>query len=343
MRPEPLGEIITDALRERHDEWRDHLCRRGAASSCDVYMRELGFFFRFIATYHGDRVDCDRLKNLEIHDFRAYLAARRRDGCGPATIARGVSILREWYRFLDRSGLVGSGYAAIKMLRGPRRKRSLPKALDRADACRLTRPADNGSADEVPHDGAISPVKAAADWLQKRDCAVAALLYGCGLRLAEALAISRAAAPLPGKKPVLRIKGKGGRYRIVPVIPAVALAVADYIRVCPHDLVSSGPLFVGVRGGVLNPRMVQRAIAARRPQLEASGWATPHRLRHSFATHLLNGGGDLRSIQKLLGHASLSTTQRYTHVEQRRMLEVYDSAHPLQVTDSVDGGSDVAE
>ena len=162
-------------------------------------------------------------------------------------------------------------------------------------------------------------------WQGKRDIAILTLLYGCGLRLSEALGLRRAEAPL---SEMLVVTGKGSKQRLLPVLPAVREAVADYLAACPHALAADGPLFVGARGGPLNPRLVQRQMAAVRGYLGLPESATPHALRHSFATHLLGAGGDLRAIQELLGHASLSTTQRYTSVETERLLAIYDAAHP---------------
>jgi integrase/recombinase XerC len=217
--------------------------------------------------------------------------------------------LRGFFRFLDRCGFAKN--AALAAVRTPKLPRSVPKPLSAEDA-RL----------------ALERIVALAEapWIGQRDLAILTLLYGCGLRLSEALGLMRGEAPLePG---MLSITGKGRKTRLVPVLPAVSEAVAAYLALCPHRLAAKGPLFVGVRGGPLNPRLVQRQMQRLRALLGLPETATPHALRHSFATHLLAGGGDLRSIQELLGHASLSTTQRYTAVDAERLLAVYERAHP---------------
>jgi len=196
------------------------------------------------------------------------------------------------------------------VLRAPKLPQSVPKPLTVEDA-----------------DAAITAAGdvATSVWQQKRDVAMLTLLYGCGLRISEALGLTLAEAP---RGDVLVITGKGHKQRYVPVLPAVTEAIADYLAACPHPLTKSGPLFVGARGGPLNPRLVQRQMQMLRGMLGLPETATPHALRHSFATHLLGGGGDLRAIQELLGHASLSTTQRYTKVEPEHLLKVYEAAHP---------------
>jgi len=217
-------------------------------------------------------------------------------------------VLRGFVRFLQRRGLAST--SALTALRSPKLPASVPKPLTIEDAA-----------------GALDAAAefATSVWQGKRDMAILALLYGCGLRLSEALGLSRAEAPL---SETLVITGKGRKQRQLPVLPAVRRAVAEYLAACPHALAKDGPLFVGARGGPLSPRLVQRRMAAVRGRLGLPETATPHALRHSFATHLLDAGGDLRAIQELLGHASLSTTQRYAAVETERLLAVYDAAHP---------------
>jgi len=217
-------------------------------------------------------------------------------------------VLRGFVRFLQRRGLAST--SALAALRSPRPRASVPKPLTVDDAT-----------------AAVEAVGefARGGWQAKRDIAVLTLLYGCGLRLSEALGLSRGEAPV-GE--MLVVTGKGRKQRLLPVLPAVRAAVASYLAACPHALAPDGPLFVGARGGPLNPRLVQRQMEAVRGYLGLPESATPHALRHSFATHLLGAGGDLRAIQELLGHASLSTTQRYTSVETERLLTIYDAAHP---------------
>ena len=217
-------------------------------------------------------------------------------------------MLRGFFRFLDRRDLVHN--AALAAVRTPKLPGALPKALG----------ADETAAALDAADEARQP------WVGKRDAAILFLFYGCGLRLAEALSLTRREAPLAAG--MLVVTGKGRKQRQIPVLPAVAEAVAAYVAACPFDLAPEGPLFLGVRGGPLNPRLVQRKMQVLRAALALPDHASPHALRHSFATHLLAGGGDLRAIQELLGHASLSTTQRYTALDPTQLLAVYDKAHP---------------
>jgi integrase/recombinase XerC len=240
-------------------------------------------------------------------DYRAWLAFRSAEVERSST-ARGLSVVRGFVRFLDRRGLAAS--PALAVLRAPKLPASIPKPLSVADAAELI---------EAPE------ILGASAWQVRRDIAVLTLLYGCGLRISEALGLSRAEAP---QSEQITITGKGNKQRLVPVLPAVRQAIADYLAACPYPLPPEGALFIGARGGPLNPRLVQRQMTVLRRALGLPETATPHSLRHSFATHLLSGGGDLRAIQELLGHASLSTTQRYTSVDTERLLAVYESAHP---------------
>ncbi|MGB8843435.1 MAG: tyrosine recombinase XerC, partial [Aliidongia sp.] len=220
------------------------------------------------------------------------------------------SVLRGFFRFLDRRGYAKND--ALSVLRGPRLPRAVPKPLSIEDAAAALDAADLGQGEA---------------WISARDGAILTLLYGSGLRLGEALDLTRREAPLPGLA-TLTITGKGNKQRLVPLLPVVGEAVAAYLALCPYRLAPDGPLFVGQRGGQLNPRMVQRLMEQLRVSLGLPETATPHALRHSFATHLLGGGGDLRAIQELLGHASLSTTQRYTEIDAAGLMAVYAKAHP---------------
>ena len=288
--------------------WLEHE-RRASRHTALGYGRDLASFLDFLREHLGALPSLAALEALGPADFRAYLAARAQDGIERSSSARALSTLRGFFRFLDRRGLAKN--AALATVRTPKLPKSVPKPLSAEDA-RL----------------ALERIVelAEAPWIGQRDLAILMLLYGCGLRLSEALGLRRGEAPLePG---MLGITGKGRKTRLVPVLPAVSGAVADYLAVCPHRLPAKGPLFVGARGGPLNPRLVQRQMQRLRALLGLPETATPHALRHSFATHLLAGGGDLRSIQELLGHASLSTTQRYTAVDAERLLAVYDRAHP---------------
>jgi integrase/recombinase XerC len=225
-----------------------------------------------------------------------------------------MSVLRNFVRFLQRRGLAAT--TALAALRAPKLPAAVPKPLTIADAVAVV-----DSAAEFTREG----------WQKKRDTALLALIYGCGLRLSEALGLSRAEAP-SGES--LTVTGKGGKTRQLPVLPAVRQAIADYLAACPYAPGAEYPLFVGARGGPLHPRLVQQQMEALRGYLGLPATATPHALRHSFATHLLGAGGDLRAIQELLGHASLSTTQRYTSVDTERLLAIYDDAHPRARTAS---------
>lgn len=288
--------------------WLEHE-RRASRHTALGYGRDLAGFLDFLREHLGALPSLAALEALGPADFRAYLAARAQEGIERSSSARALSTLRGFFRFLDRRGLAKN--AALAAVRTPKLPKSVPKPLSAEDAgLALAR---------------ISEL-AETPWIGKRDLAILTLLYGCGLRLSEALGLTRAEAPV--KPGMLSITGKGRKTRFVPVLPAVSEAIVEYLALCPHPLPAKGPLFVGVRGGPLNPRLVQRQMQRLRTLLGLPETATPHALRHSFATHLLAGGGDLRSIQELLGHASLSTTQRYTAVDAERLLAVYDRAHP---------------
>jgi integrase/recombinase XerC len=317
--PVPLARFLAaDDLRAAIGLWAAWLAgeRRASAHTVASYGRDLAFFFDFLTEHLGELPSLAAIDALRPADFRAYLARRAQDHIERSSLARAMSVLRGFVRFLQRRGLAST--TALAVLRSPKLPHSIPKPLTVEDAM--------GS---VAATGAL----ATSDWQGKRDTAILALLYGCGLRLAEALGLSRAAAPL-GE--MLAITGKGGKQRLLPVLPAVRKAVDDYIAACPHLLAAEGPLFVGARGGALNPRLVQRQMILLRGFLGLPETATPHALRHSFATHLLGAGGDLRTIQELLGHASLSTTQRYTSVETEQLLAIYDAAHPRAHLDPAD-------
>jgi integrase/recombinase XerC len=282
--------------------------RRASAHTVAAYGRDLAFFLDFLTDHLGGVPSLAAIEELRPADFRAYLALRAGDGIERSSLARGTSVLRGFVRFLQRRGLAST--TALSALRSPKLPPAVPKPLTIDDAL--------AAVDLV---GDLSP----EGWQGKRDTALLALIYGCGLRLSEALGLSRAEAPT-GEQ--LTITGKGRKERQLPVLPAVRTAITDYLASCPYPLAADDPLFVGARGGPLHPRLVQRQMEALRGLLGLPGTATPHALRHSFATHLLGAGGDLRAIQELLGHASLSTTQRYTSVETERLLAIYDDAHP---------------
>ena len=287
--------------------------RRMSPKTLEAYRRDVGQFLGFLAQHLGGAPTLKALAKLTPADVRAFMAARRSDGAGNRSLMRGLAGVRSFARFLERNGKGKLG--ALMAVRTPKLPRSLPKPLSIASAKRIA-------------DTELRAGEARAPWIIARDAAVLGLLYGSGLRIAEALSLKRKHAPLPGVGDSLTVIGKGNKSRMVPVLPQVAKLIADYVALCPLELPPDGPLFIGARGGPLGPRIVQLAMARLRGALGLPDSATPHALRHSFATHLLARGGDLRAIQELLGHASLSTTQIYTAVDSERLLEVYASAHP---------------
>ena len=292
--------------------WRRHLAseRRLSPKTLEAYSRDAWQFIAFLTVHLAGEARLADLRKIATTDIRAFMAARRNDGAGSRTLARGLSGIRSFIHFLEREE--NANGAALKAVRLPRQKKSLPKPLLAASARRLTDP-DEGL-DKEP-------------WIAARNAAIFSLLYGSGLRISEALGLKQRdrAAAAAGS---LRVVGKGGKERVVPVLKVVADAIENYVRQCQHVLSPEAPLFVGTRGGALNPRIVQRALEQLRGVLGLPETATPHALRHSFATHLLSAGGDLRAIQELLGHASLSTTQIYTAVDTERLLAVYEQVHP---------------
>jgi integrase/recombinase XerC len=253
-----------------------------------------------------------QLNALAARDVRAFLASRRAQGVGSRSLSRTLSALRMFFRFLERRGLGKND--AVRAVALPKLPHSVPKPLTAPKARALVESADIAAPD-------------APEWITARDTAVLALLYGSGLRISEALSLARKDAPTRGRD-MLRVTGKGDKTRVVPVLPIVREAVERYLELCPIELGSDDKLFVGVRGGPLSPRIIQLVIARTRGALGLPNTATPHALRHSFATHLLGAGADLRAIQELLGHASLSTTQGYTEVDRDHLLKTYARAHP---------------
>jgi integrase/recombinase XerC len=285
--------------------WRAHLAdnRRRSPHTVRAYVAAA----QRLCAAHGLE-DWDAAARTEAHALRSFLAARRAEGLGNASTARELSALKAFITFAREQS--GDPDPAAPRLRGPRLKKGLPRPVTPDEAVNL--------ADMI--DGT-----ATADWIGARDRAVLLLLYGSGLRIAEALALSGRDAVL-GE--VLQVTGKGGKQRIVPVLPITRAALAEYVRLCPWPLPAGEPLFRGAKGGPLSPGMVQRAMAQARRALGLPDTATPHALRHSFATHLLSAGADLRSLQELLGHASLGSTQIYTRVDAASLLENYRKAHP---------------
>jgi integrase/recombinase XerC len=304
--------IIADpALMNERQAWLAALAgeRRLSANTLDAYERDTRQFLAFLTGHLAAPASLKDIGNLRPADLRGFLAARRRDGAGARTLGRGLAGLRSFLRHLERKGLANS--AGATAVRSPKQPKSLPKPLSDRQAIAVV-DAHEQLADEP--------------WIRARNAAVLALLYGCGLRISEALALTK--ADFAGSPTSLRITGKGGKTRIVPLIAPARAGVEDYSKLCPFPLGDDGPLFRGARGGALQPAIIQREMQKMRGALGLPDSATPHALRHSFATHLLAGGGDLRTIQELLGHASLSTTQVYTGVDSARLLEIYDRAHP---------------
>jgi integrase/recombinase XerC len=281
--------------------------RRLAPNTLEAYASDLRLFFVFLAAHAGGAVSAATLRDLRAADIRAFMASRRERDIGSRSLARELSAIKSFFRFLEREGVLST--EAFNVIRAPRQPRSLPKALTMSEAKAAI--ATTAELEERP-------------WIAARDMAVLSLCYGAGLRISEALALTR--ADLEGE--VVRVTGKGGKTRVVPLLAAVRSSIETYLSLCPFGLTPTQPLFRGLKGGTLSPRLIQLRVAQLRGALGLPPSATPHALRHSFATHLLGRGGDLRAIQELLGHASLSTTQIYTGVDTERLLEAYRSAHP---------------
>ncbi|TAD89352.1 MAG: tyrosine recombinase XerC [Alphaproteobacteria bacterium] len=290
--------------------WLDWLAREKRASrhTVDGYGRDIVAFLTFLARHRGEAVSLNGLSSVAPGEVRSFLADRIQAGLSKPSLARALSALRGVFGYLDRAGILHNPVMAA--VRTPRQPKSVPKALTVPEAT---------DALEVVGELASAP------WIGARDTALMTLLYGCGLRIGEALGLQRRQAPTSD---AMVVTGKGNKQRLVPVLPVVREAIDAYLSQCPHPLAPDGPLFVGARGGPLNPGVVQRQVRRVREALSLPDTATPHALRHSFATHLLAEGGDLRQIQQLLGHASLTTTQRYTAVDVRRLVEVHRNTHP---------------
>ena len=293
--------------------WLEHLGaeRRMSAKTVDAYRRDVHQFLSFLCEHLGRRITLSALARLEPADVRAFMAARRAAGVSGRSLMRSLAGARSFGRFLERTG--DGKVGALAAVRAPKIEKTLPKPLS-IPAAKQVSDASARAGEERP------------PWVLARDAAVLALLYGCGLRISEALGLTR--ADVAGGRDSLTVIGKGRKARMVPLLPQVAQMVAEYVTLCPYDLPADKPLFVGEKGGPLSPRIIQLAMERLRGALDLPATATPHALRHSFATHLLARGGDLRAIQELLGHASLSTTQVYTGVDADRLLEAYRGAHP---------------
>ncbi len=301
---------VSPGARDALAQWLDHLrALDGAAhNTLTAYQTDVLGHLAFMSGHLGGALGRTALAQVSLRDMRAWMAHERARGVSARSLARSLSAVKSFYRWLAQRD--GFDPSAVLSVRSPKFTKKLPRPL-----------AEDAARAMIETSG----LQSQHDWVGARDMAVVTLLYGCGLRISEALGLTGADAPLPE---TLRIIGKGGKERLVPVLPAARDSVATYLRLCPFDPSPGAPLFRGLRGGALNPRQVQKTVEQARQQLGLPATATPHAMRHSFATHLLNAGGDLRAIQELLGHASLSTTQAYTAVDTSRLMEVYERAHP---------------
>lgn len=294
-----------------YTEWLTFLAseKRAAARTVRAYGDDVERWLDFLVRHLGGAPDAEALKALNAGDLRAFLASRRGEGLSARSLARNLAAIRAFHRFLERRK--GIANAALMQVAAPKQPRTLPRPIS-AEAARQT----------LMEAGATERGLSGAPWEPARDEAVLTLLYGAGLRISEALSLTGADAGLKA----IRVTGKGGRERVVPLLPAIGAAIARYAELCPFPIEKNGALFLSRTGKPLGPRPIQRVMETLRIQLGLGPSATPHALRHSFATHLLQNGGDLRAIQDLLGHASLSTTQRYTAVDEAKLLAVYDAA-----------------
>ncbi|MFN0218388.1 MAG: tyrosine recombinase XerC [Hyphomicrobium sp.] len=308
----PLG----DDLRSAIEAWLSHLEseRAQAAATREAYARDLRQLLSFLKRHLGHPPCLSDLERLDAKTVRTFLANRRKAGVTSRSLARAISALRMFFRWMERE--IDLKNPVLQRLTSPKIPHSVPKPLN-VDAATAVVALDASAAE--------------GDWIAARNRAVLLLLYGCGLRISEALDLTLRTAPLQGREAML-IAGKGGKERLTPALAIVSEAIERYVSLCPFPISADSPLFVGARGGPLSPRLIQREMERLRADLGLPDTATPHALRHSFATHLLSAGADLRQIQELLGHASLSTTQAYTEVDRDRLLAVYDAAHPRAAT-----------
>lgn len=299
-----------DRLQIAVDEWRRWLKteRRCSGHTVAAYSRDLAEFLKFVQEYVAETPSFKILAEFAVTDFRAYLSARTGEGISRTSLARELSTLRNFFRFLERNAILSN--PSVSVLHAPALPKALPKPVTREQAADMIKIAASLQKEE---------------WLKRRDVAFLMLLYGCGLRISEALAFDVKDRP---RSDMMTVFGKGRKERVVPVLPAVRSAIEAYLNIRPDGAEPNSPLFIGTRGERVNPGVMQRQIRRIRNELGLPSSVTPHALRHSFATHLLNGGGDLRTIQELLGHESLSTTQRYTGLNAERMMDVYVHAHP---------------
>ncbi len=300
-------------------DWLSHLGaeRRMSKKTVEAYQRDVRQFLDFLAIHFGGRVTLAGLHGIAAQDVRAFMAHRRSQGACWRSLMRSLAGIRSFARFLERQG--NGRVGALHAVRAPKTPKTLPKPLAIAPAKRLA-------------DAGLRAGEERAPWVLARDAAVLALLYGSGLRISEALGLKVKDIPAPGRGDTITVTGKGNKTRMVPVLLPVLQLVADYFAICPYERAPDAPAFVGAKGRRLSPRIIQLAMAGLRGALNLPETDTPNALRHSFATHLLSRGGDLRSIQELLGHASLSTTQVYTAIDADRLMQVYRSTHPRAST-----------
>ncbi|CDO47615.1 recombinase XerC [Bartonella henselae] len=297
--------------------WLDNLLgtRRMATYTAQAYERDTRQFLFFLCQHLGHTPTFKDLANLRVIDLRAYLAYRRKHNISARSLSRGMAGIRSFFNYLSREGI--ASIPAAKLVRTPKHPKSLPKPLNIKSALHLVKQ-ENQQENEP--------------WIIARNTAVLMLLYGCGMRISEALSLTPEQFSDP-QKTSLFVTGKGGKTRLVPLIKVVYEAIQNYLKCCPYPLLDNQPMFRGARGGPLQPAIIQKTVRNLRAYLGLPETATPHTLRHSFATHLLSRGGDLRTIQELLGHACLSTTQVYTHVDTKHLLEIYQKAHPRSLKD----------
>ncbi|MDA0901889.1 MAG: tyrosine recombinase XerC [Proteobacteria bacterium] len=306
-----LAVVIDEKLRKLVDDFLNYLTiqRRASEHTINSYRIDLAYFFSFLKDYLAiELVGIDDLESLEIQDFRKWLLMRNKKQFFNSSTARSLSCLRSFFAFANKNkSLLNS---KIENVKTPKIAKIIPKAVDEIDIDSIMEMVESFSKEE---------------WCLKRDMALLTLIYGCGLRISEALSITKNDLV---NRDVLVITGKGNKQRMVPMLDIVRRRIDEYLAICPYNISRDQVIFLGVRGGAYSPTLFQKLISDIRKYLQLSDSVTPHAFRHSFATHLLEGGGDLRTIQELLGHASLSTTQRYTKIDKKRLLDVYSKAHP---------------
>ena len=305
-----LDNIIEADSKEAISRWLNWLIdeRRLSENTKIAYLHDLEVFLSFLSKHFGHQIQLTDLENVKLSDFRGFLTQIQISGLSKPSAARTISTIRNFFKYLEReSGITNN---SIGLIKSPKLGRPLPKALNIPDA-----------KNSINMAGEL----ARNHWVGVRDIAVLHLLYGCGLRINEALSMNGDNIPI---SETITIIGKGSKQRLIPVLPSVKDAIDRYLDICPFQIIPDGPLFFGARGKRLNPAIIQKAMRIIQGALNLPATATPHALRHSFGTHLLANGADLRAIQELLGHASLSTTQRYTEVDPNHLIEIHKKAHP---------------